>query len=61
VKLPGFVEVHRKGSHATVVHAEDATRIATVPVHKGKSIPPGTLRAILRGARLSVDELRELL
>lgn len=57
----GFVEGHRKGSHVMMVHGTDATRIAVVPVHKGKDIPPGTLRAILKGARLDVDELRALL
>lgn len=57
----GFVELHGKGSHVMLVHKDDATRVAVVPVHKGKTLPPGTLRAILRGARLSVEELRELL
>ncbi len=61
LKRAGFVEVHRKGSHVTLAHAGDATRIAVVAVHKGKQIPPGTLRAVLRGARLSVEDLRELL
>ena len=26
------------------VHRDDATRIAVVPIHKGKVLPPGTLR-----------------
>jgi predicted RNA binding protein YcfA (HicA-like mRNA interferase family) len=57
----GFAEVHRKGSHATLVHHNDPSRVAVVPVHKGRDIRPGTLRMILKGARLSVEELRELL
>jgi predicted RNA binding protein YcfA (HicA-like mRNA interferase family) len=32
-----------------------------VPVHQGKTIPTGTLRAILRDADISVDEFLELL
>ena len=57
----GFQEVHRKGSHVMLVHTSDPMRRAVVPIHKGKSIPPGTLRAILKGAGLTVEELREAL
>lgn len=57
----GFVEAHRRGSHVMLVDPDDPTRVAVVPVHKGRDLPPGTLRAILRGAGVSVDALRELL
>jgi predicted RNA binding protein YcfA (HicA-like mRNA interferase family) len=57
----GFREVHRRGSHVMLVHRSDATRIAVVPMHKGKTLPPGTLRAILKGARVALEELRALL
>lgn len=57
----GFGEVHRKGSHVMLVHATDRTRIAVVPVHKGTTLKPGTLRAILKGARISLDELAKIL
>ena len=57
----GFREVHRKGSHVMLVHGADPTRIVVVPVHKAKMLPPGTLRAILKGARLNNEELRSLL
>jgi predicted RNA binding protein YcfA (HicA-like mRNA interferase family) len=40
--------------------ASDGKRV-TVPVHKGRIVPVGTLRAILRDADISVDEFRELL
>jgi len=33
----------------------------TIPVHKGKTVPPGTLRAILRDADISIEEFRKLL
>jgi predicted RNA binding protein YcfA (HicA-like mRNA interferase family) len=56
----GFREVHRKGSHVMFVHADDPTRVAVVPLHKGKMLPPGTLRAILKGAQLTIEQLREL-
>ncbi len=39
---------------------DDLTRRATVPIHGARSIRPGTLRAVLRGARLTVDELKGL-
>ena len=54
----GFREVHRKGSHVMLMHALEPDRIAVVPVHKGKPVPAGTLRAILKGAMVSVEDLR---
>jgi predicted RNA binding protein YcfA (HicA-like mRNA interferase family) len=50
------VERRQKGSHVHLKRAADNRRL-TVPVHKGKAIPPGTLRAILRDAELTIDEL----
>lgn len=44
-----------------LIHRKDPTRVAVVPVHKGKVLPLGTLRAILKGARLAGEELRDLL
>lgn len=61
LKRAGFRVVHRKGSHAFFAHADDASRVAVVPLHKGRNLPPGTLRAILRGARITLDELQRLL
>jgi len=57
----GFVIVCRTGSHTTLSHPSDRTRRATVPIHGSTPVKPGTLRAILAGARLSVDEFRALL
>ena len=54
----GFREVHRKGSHVMVVHRNQPNRVAVVPVHKGRAVPPGTLRAILKGTTVSIEELR---
>jgi predicted RNA binding protein YcfA (HicA-like mRNA interferase family) len=61
LRRAGFREVHRKGSHVMLAHAADPTRIAVVPMHKAKMLPPGTLRAILKGARLTDEELRAVL
>ena len=57
----GFREIHRKGSHVMIVHRSDRGRVAVVPVHKGRPLPPWTLRAILKGASVTVEQLRSAL
>jgi predicted RNA binding protein YcfA (HicA-like mRNA interferase family) len=57
----GFVVKRIKGSHHILVHPDDKTRRATVPVHGMKAIRQGTLRSILKQAKLTEDELRDLL
>ena len=56
----GFVRRRQKGSHLHMWREADRKRV-TIPVHKGKIVPPGTLRAILRDADLSVEDFRKLL
>ena len=53
VKRAGFDERRQRGSHLHLRRDSDGRRV-TVPVHKGRSIPMGTLRAILRDADISV-------
>jgi predicted RNA binding protein YcfA (HicA-like mRNA interferase family) len=60
LKRAGFEEQRQRGSHLHLRRASDGRR-ATVPVHKGRDIPTGTLRAILRDADISIDQFRELL
>lgn len=56
----GYVVVRQRGSHLRLRHPTDRSRRPlTVPDHS--TLKPGTLRAILRDANLSVDQLRELL
>ena len=57
----GFYVAHQKGSHCTLFHSTDKARSAVVPLHKGKALKPGTLRAILKGSGMSVEELKALL
>ena len=57
----GFERVRQRGSHVSLRHPDAPARRATVPVHRGKTLPRGTLRAILRGAGLTMDELAALL
>jgi len=56
----GFVARRQKGSHLHLFRESDHRRV-TVPIHKGKDIPVGTLKAILKDAGLTADELRKLL
>ena len=60
LKRAGFVEQRQRGSHLHLRRESDGKRV-TVPVHKGRTVPTGTLRAILRDANISIDEFRELL
>ena len=46
-----------KGSHHMLVHGDDKSRRATVPVHSGATIKMGTLRSILSQTKLSEEEL----
>ena len=60
LKKVGFEEQRQRGSHLHLKRDSDGKRV-TVPVHKGRSIPTGTLRAILRDADISVEAFLELL
>ena len=57
----GFVALRQKGSHVLMRHREDFSRRATIPMHGSKPVKQGTLRAILRGAQIDVEELKKLL
>jgi len=60
LKRVGFEEQRQRGSHLHMRRASDGKRV-TVPVHKGRTVPTGTLRAILRDADISIDEFQSLL
>jgi predicted RNA binding protein YcfA (HicA-like mRNA interferase family) len=60
LKRAGFEEQRQRGSHLHLRRSHDGKRV-TVPVHKGKTVPTGTLRAILRDADISVEEFENLL
>ena len=60
LKHAGFEEQRQRGSHLHLRRASDNRRV-TVPVHKGRTVPLGTLRAILRDADISIDEFHDLL
>jgi predicted RNA binding protein YcfA (HicA-like mRNA interferase family) len=48
----GFEVIRAKASHHFLRHRDNPSRQTVVPVHR-RDLPPGTLRAILRHARLS--------
>jgi predicted RNA binding protein YcfA (HicA-like mRNA interferase family) len=56
----GFVLVHVRGSHH-YLRRPGAGQLVCVPVHGGRDLPTGTLRAILRQSVLSAGELAEYL
>ncbi len=55
----GFVRWRQKGSHMTMYRASDH-RTLTVPIHFGKTVPKGTLHAILKQAGLTPEEFTAL-
>jgi predicted RNA binding protein YcfA (HicA-like mRNA interferase family) len=54
LKRYGFELVSQKGSHRKWRHPE--TGLTVVSMHKGKTLPVGTLRAIMRNAEIPDDE-----
>jgi len=53
----GFQLVSQKGSHRKWRHPEKGLTVV-VPMHKGKTLPLGTLRTIMQGAEIPEDEWR---
>jgi predicted RNA binding protein YcfA (HicA-like mRNA interferase family) len=60
LRKAGFEEQRQKGSHLHMKHPTKMKR-TTVPIHKGRIVPLGTLRSILRDADISVEEFKALL
>lgn len=57
----GFKLIRTKGSHNFLVHSEDTSRWATIPIHAGEILTPKTLLSILKSTRLSIEEFERLL
>ena len=57
----GFTIDRIVGSHHILVSPGDPRRALTVPVHGARDLKPGTLRAIIRQAGLTVDAFTDLL
>lgn len=56
----GYEFLRQRGSHVTMINRE-LGRTIPVPVHANRPLRPGTLRAIIRDADLTVEEFRDLL
>jgi predicted RNA binding protein YcfA (HicA-like mRNA interferase family) len=56
LRRKGFVMISQKGSHQKWRHANG--RQVIVAMHGNKPIPIGTLRSILEGSGLQVDDFR---
>jgi predicted RNA binding protein YcfA (HicA-like mRNA interferase family) len=57
----GFIVDRMVGSHHVLVYPNDPKRTATVPVHSGRELKPGTLRGIIRQVGMSVEEFVDFL
>ena len=55
----GFKVIRQKGSHVIMMN-DKGTRIV-VPVHPGKDVKPGLIRAIIKEAGLSREKFFKLL
>jgi predicted RNA binding protein YcfA (HicA-like mRNA interferase family) len=55
----GFESWRQKGGHLTLYRGSD-NRSLTVPVHFSRTVPKGTLSAIIKQAGLSVEEFNLL-
>ena len=54
----GFVRIRQSGSHVFLRNPDG--RSVVVPMH-AREVPTGTLRAVLRTAKVTVRQLRDLL
>ena len=59
LRRAGFEGPFGGGKHVIMRHPETGRKIS-IPVHGGRDIPIGTLRAILRRVGISVEEWRKL-
>jgi predicted RNA binding protein YcfA (HicA-like mRNA interferase family) len=57
----GFIVDRIVGSHHVLAHLNNPARVVTVPCHAARDLKPGTLRAIIRQAGLTVEEFNALL
>ncbi|HLA09030.1 MAG TPA: type II toxin-antitoxin system HicA family toxin [Pyrinomonadaceae bacterium] len=55
LKTYGFELISQKGSHRKWRHAEKRLQVI-VPEHRGRTLPLGTLRAILKSAEIPESE-----
>jgi predicted RNA binding protein YcfA (HicA-like mRNA interferase family) len=57
LRAHGYREVRQSGSHLILEHPEKS--LLVVPVHKGKDLPTGLFRRILKDAGFSIEDFRK--
>ncbi|HKC74512.1 MAG TPA: type II toxin-antitoxin system HicA family toxin [Chloroflexota bacterium] len=55
LRCNGFDPIRQSGSHVVVKHPDG--RWTTGPLHKGRDLPKGTLRQIMRDTGLIIQDL----
>jgi predicted RNA binding protein YcfA (HicA-like mRNA interferase family) len=60
LRRAGWEIARQSGSHASLTHSAKPG-IVVLALHRGITIPPGTLKGIIDQAGLTVDEFRALL
>lgn len=60
LKELGFFEHRQRGTSHLIMASPDGRR-TTIPIHPGKDIPQGTLKAILNDLAISTDDLLKTL
>ena len=60
LKKSGFIKDRQKGSHLILIHPINKSRVV-IPIHAGKTIKKSLLMAIIKDAKLSVEEFMDLL
>ena len=51
----GFIQVSQRGSHQKWRHPVTGKQVI-VPYHKGKQLPPGTIKSIIEGSGIPGEE-----
>jgi len=59
LQTAGFKVIRQKGSH--VIMIDDRKTRIVIPVHPGKNVKPGLIRAIIKEAGLSREDFFKLL
>ncbi len=57
----GFIVLRQSGSHVVLRHRNELRRRTVIPLHGSKPVKPGTLRAILKGTNVTIEEFKKLL
>lgn len=57
----GFIVARTKGSHHFMIDPNDHSRWATIPIHSGETLNIKCIQAILKSAKITPKELKNIL